>query len=162
MDRVDRGLVLPALAGHLAGDGRALFGNRAGQFLGQIKITPDAFFVGTSEAEHGLGVLEVDHVVELTVRGETFGVVIPEVDDQRLQLPKFVRETGRGFDALPLLIAVFGPQTYSLSIHNMATFQIELSGNRTSTDKWRVEERTRQLAATHLTVQGTPNRQNSN
>ena len=118
MDGVDRGLVLPALAGHHAADGGALFGNRAGKFLGQIKITPDAFLVGTSEAEHGLGVIEVDHVVKLTVRGETFGVVIPEVYDQRLQLPKLVGETGRGFDALTFLITVFGPETYSLSIHN--------------------------------------------
>ena len=118
MDGVDRGLVLPALAGQLAADGGALLGDRAGKFLGQIKISPDTFIIGTSESEHGLGVLEVDHVVELTVRGEALGIVIPEVYDQRLQLPKLVRETGRGFDALTLLIAVFGPHTYSLSIHD--------------------------------------------
>jgi hypothetical protein len=117
-DRVDRGLVLPALTVQFAGDCGALFGNRAGKFLGQIKITPDAFFVGTSEAEHGLGVIEVDHVVKLTVRGETLGVVIPEVYDQRLQLPKSVGETRRGFDALAFLITVFGAETDSLSIHN--------------------------------------------
>ena len=118
MDRVDLGLVLLALAGQFAADGGALLGDRAGKFLGQIKITPDAFLVGTSEAEHGLGVIEVDHIVDLTVRREAFGVVIPEVYDQRFQLPKLVRETGRGFDPFAFLMTVFGPETYSLAIHN--------------------------------------------
>jgi len=58
MDRVDGGLVLPALAGEFAADVGALLGNRAGQLLGQIEIPPDAFIVGTSEAEYRLGVLE--------------------------------------------------------------------------------------------------------
>ena len=93
-------------------------GNRAGQFLGQIKIAPDAFIVGTWEAEHGLGVIEVDHVVELTARREAFVVVISEVYSQRLQLPKLVRETGRGFDPFAFLITVFSPKTYFLSIHD--------------------------------------------
>ena len=111
MNGVDRGLVLPALTGQLTADGGALFGNRACQFLGQIKIAPDAFIVGTWEAEHGLGVIEVDHVVELTARREAFVVVIPEVYCQRLQLPKLVRETGRGFDPFAFLITVFSPKT---------------------------------------------------
>ena len=117
MDGVDRGLVLPTLTGQLTADGGAPFGNRVGKFLGQIKIAPDAFIVGTWEAEHGLGVIEVDHVVELTARRETSVVVIPEVYHQRLQLPKFVRETGRGFDPFAFLITVFGPETYSFLVH---------------------------------------------
>lgn len=107
MDRVDRGLVLPALAGQLAADGGAFLGDRAGEFLGQIKIAPDAFIVGTSETEHRLGVLEVDDVFELTVLGNTFWVVVPHLHDQRLQLLEFVRKTGRGFHPLAFLIAVF-------------------------------------------------------
>lgn len=118
MDRVDRGLVLPALAGQLAADGGAFLGDGCGELLGQIKIAPDAFIVGTPETEHGLGVLEIDGVFELTVLSNTFGTVISHVDGQRLQLLEFVRQTGRGFHPLAFLIAVFRSETDSLSIHN--------------------------------------------
>ena len=44
----------------------------------------------------------------------------------------------------------------------MTTFQTELSGNRTSTDNGESRNERDRLAATHLTFQGTLNRQNSN
>ena len=94
MDRVDGGFVLPALTRQFAADDGAMLSNRLGKFLGQIKVAPDAFVIGTSKTEHGLGILKVDHVLELTALGGSFCVIIPDVYDQRLQLPKFVRKAG--------------------------------------------------------------------
>jgi hypothetical protein len=129
MEHVDLCFVLPALAGQFTGDDSAMFGNRSGEFLGQIKIAPDAFIVGASDPEHGFGVFEVNDVLELTVLGNTFWVVVGQVHDQRLQLSKLVRETGRGFDPFAFLMTVFSPETDFLSIHYMATFLTEFSGN---------------------------------
>jgi hypothetical protein len=118
MDGVNGGLVLPTLAEQFPRDGGMMFGNRAGKFLGEIKIPPDTLFVGTSEAKHGFGATEIDDILELTIGGEAFGIVVPKLHDQRLQLLKFVRKAGGGFHPLAFLITVFRSETYSLSIHN--------------------------------------------
>jgi hypothetical protein len=72
VDCVDGGLVLPALAREFATDVGALSGNGAGQLLAQIEVAADAFIVGTSEAEHGLGVFEVDEVFEFPTLAYSF------------------------------------------------------------------------------------------
>jgi hypothetical protein len=118
VDRVDGGLVLPALTGEFATDVGELSGNRAGQLIGQIEVAPDAFIVGTSEAEHRLGVLEVNDVFDFPVLAYSFWVVIAQRHFQGPQLLKFVGQAGRGFDPLAFLIAIFSSEPYFLSIHD--------------------------------------------
>ena len=84
MDGANDGLVSPTPAGDFARYGRAMLGNGIGEFLGQIKIAPDAFVVGTTEAEHGLGVIEIDYVVEPPVLQTILGAVVIKIDGQRL------------------------------------------------------------------------------
>ena len=107
MDGVDRGLASPALATHFAGNSSAMFRDGVGEFLGQIKIAAYAFVVGTTESEHGLGVGEVDGVLDLAVLGDTFGIIEAEVHGQSLQLTESVSEARRVLDPLAFLFTVF-------------------------------------------------------
>jgi len=68
MDGADGGLASPAFTGDFASNLVAMLGHGFGEFLGQIKIAPDAFVVRTIEAEHRLGVIYVHHVVDLSTR----------------------------------------------------------------------------------------------
>ena len=117
MDRLDRGLALPALAAGFAGHAGAMLGDGGGEFLGQVKIATDAAFVGTIDAEHGSGIGEIGFVSDLTILGDTCGVVETEVDGQRLQLLKFRREAGGIFHPLAFLLTIFETGTGCLSIH---------------------------------------------
>ena len=72
MNSVDGGLAEPTLAAHLAADSGFTRGHGLGERLAQIKIAADAFVVKTIEAEHGLGVIGVDRVLDLAVPGDTF------------------------------------------------------------------------------------------
>ena len=94
MNRVDGGLALPALAGHFGGDGGAVLRHGFGEFPSQIKIATDTSIIGTINAEHRLGIIEIGQVFDLTVLGDTCGVVVTEVHGQRLQLWKSVGEAG--------------------------------------------------------------------
>ena len=78
------GLASPTSAGYFAGNGRATPGNRFGERLGQVKVAPNAFVVGTTEAEHGLGVINVDHVLEMSARKNIARRIVVEVRRQRL------------------------------------------------------------------------------
>ena len=68
MDGADSGVASPAFTGDFASSLAAMLGDGVGEFLGQIKIAPDAFVIRTIEAKHGLGVIDVHHVVELSTR----------------------------------------------------------------------------------------------
>jgi hypothetical protein len=103
---------------YFARDGRATSGNGIGEWLGQIKIAPDAFVVGTIEAEHGLGVPDIDGVLDCSALRDAFGVVEGEIDRQGLQLLERVGEAGRVFDPLTFLLPVFRAGAESLLIHD--------------------------------------------
>ena len=94
MNRVDGRFAAPALADHFAVDRFLTPTNAGGEFFTQIKIAADAFAVGTTEPEHGLGVGEINHVLDLTGSGVAFGGIILENCRQRLQLPKRVGKRG--------------------------------------------------------------------
>ena len=72
MNRINPSLVLPTLTGKFTRNDGAMLGNGFGEFLGQVKIAPDAFIVGTGEAEHGLRVIEVYRVFEMFTQGAAF------------------------------------------------------------------------------------------
>ena len=59
MDGADGGLAAPACTGDFASSIAAMLGDGVGEFLGQIKIAPNAFVVGTIKAEYRLGVINV-------------------------------------------------------------------------------------------------------
>ena len=92
MERVDGGFAAPALATHLAAGGRETRGNSVGQLLTQIKIAADAVLVDAIEPEHGLRVVEINPVLDLTALADTCGVVESQIHRQTLQKRKLVRE----------------------------------------------------------------------
>jgi len=69
---INGGSAAPTAAAHLAGDSLASRRHGFGEHFAQIKIAPDAFMIVAVEAENGLGVLEVDGVLDLTVARATF------------------------------------------------------------------------------------------
>ena len=117
MDGADGRLASPASAEYFAHNGCAPLGNGGGEFFGQIKIASDAFVVGTTEAEHGLGVRQVDDVVESPVLERIVGAVVIKIDGQRLQLRECLREVGGILDPLAFLLAVFSSGTLSVWKH---------------------------------------------
>lgn len=118
MDRVDGGLAAPALTSMFPRYGSVSFGDGGGQILGEFKIPPDTLVVGTGEAEHGLGVGEVDLVFDLTALGDPIGIEVLKVNGQGFQLLKCVRQAGGGFNALAFLLTEFPPSAAFVSVLN--------------------------------------------
>ncbi len=71
-----------------------MLSNRLGNFLGQIEITANAFTIGTLEPKHGLGVGEINHVLESVAFLSILRVVVFEFNGERLQPWKFVFKAG--------------------------------------------------------------------
>jgi len=82
MDGADGGLASPAFTGDFASNLIAMLGHGFGEFLGQIEIAPDAFVVGTIESEHGLGVMHVHNVLEVSARKNIARRMVIEVRRQ--------------------------------------------------------------------------------
>ena len=78
----DSGLASPAAADHFARNGRTTLGNGVDEFPAQIEIAPDAFVVGTIESEHGLGVMHVHNVLEVSARKNIARRMVIEVRRQ--------------------------------------------------------------------------------
>ena len=118
MNSVDGGLAEPTLAAHLACHSGLMRGHGLGERLTQVKIAADAFVVRTIEAEHGLGVIRVDRVFDLAVRGGTFRAKVGEFHRQGLQFPKLFREADRLMDALGFLLAVIRARCEFFVMHD--------------------------------------------
>src|SRR5688572_14422692 len=93
MGGADVVFVEPPLAAQFARRSRLVRGHGAGDLIAQVEIATDALVVLAIEAEQGFGVAQVDGVFDLTALGHAFGVVVPEIHGQGLQLGKFIRET---------------------------------------------------------------------
>src|SRR5947207_10695024 len=66
MGCADGVLVEPALTAHFTRRGREMAGHGAGELIAQIEIAADALVVLAIEPEQGLGVGQVDRVLNLT------------------------------------------------------------------------------------------------
>jgi len=82
VNRIDGRLTAPALAAQFASRGRLTRGDGLGQSLAQVEIAADAFGVEAIETEHGLRVVEVDGVFDLTASGDTVGIKVRKVHRQ--------------------------------------------------------------------------------
>ena len=120
MNSVDGGLAEPTLAAHLACHSCLMRGHGPGEGLTQVKIAADAFVVRTIEAEHGLGVIGVDRIFDLAVRGGTFRAKVGEFHRQRLQFPKLFREADRLMSALGFLLAVIRARCEFFVMHDIS------------------------------------------
>ena len=68
IDPVDGGLALPTSAVRLAAQLRPALADSPGQFVTEIEVAADAFFIGTIEEEQGLRVREVVGTLDLAAR----------------------------------------------------------------------------------------------
>ena len=121
-DRVDGGLALPALTAHFGADGGAVLADGFGELVCEVEITANTSGIGAIHPEDGFGTVEIGRVFDLAVLGDTLGVEIAEIHDQRFQLGKFVREGGRAADALAFLRAVVEARSFFWSIHRDESF----------------------------------------
>ena len=126
MDGPDGVLAAPALAARFAGCGSAMFGIGVGENLTQIEIAADAFAVEAIEAEHRLGVGEVDRVFDSVVLTNAVGADVREIHPQGLQLRKLVRHAGRVLGTLAFLLTVIGPRAAFLLTHSISTLPAKL------------------------------------
>jgi hypothetical protein len=94
------------LATHFSRNGSATLSNRSRYFLAQVEIAADAFIVGTLEAKHGLGVVEIDLVFELAALLEGIGIVVFKYCRERFQPWELIRKAGRLLNALFLLFLI--------------------------------------------------------
>jgi hypothetical protein len=108
-DLVDR--VSPTA--HVSLNGGVLLCHRLLNFLAQVEIPTNTFIVGTLEPEHGLGVLEVDHVFEGAALADCVCVVVFQRDGECLQPWELLGQGGGSDDPLPLPFLVFRPRPHS-------------------------------------------------
>lgn len=121
MSGADSVLVKPALAAQFARFRGVVRRHSPGQLLAQVEVAPNALIVLTIEAEKGFRVGQVDLVLDLTALSDAFGVVVRQIHGQGLQLRKSGRETACVFDALTLLLPVFGASADFLVMHKIET-----------------------------------------
>ncbi len=71
---VNRRPIAPALASHLTDHVLASRGYGIGDFLAEVKITPDTFVIWAAEREDGFGVSEVHRIFDLAAAMNPFGI----------------------------------------------------------------------------------------
>ena len=74
-NRIDAGWIFPTLTTQFARDRFAPGGNGFGEFVRQIEIASDTFFVPAIETKNGLGALQIEFVFDLAEPGNTVGSV---------------------------------------------------------------------------------------
>ena len=119
MLRANHRSVAPPLAAHFPNDEFLAPRHGPGQDAAQIKVAAHAVMIVAGETEDRLGVIKIDAVFDFAAPRDALRIVKRQVNDQRLQLGKRCRQTGRLQHALALFEAISRPRTvFGLVGHN--------------------------------------------
>ena len=115
---LNRIFAAPTRALHLARHGGFTRGNGFGQRFAQIEVTPDAFVVQAIEAEHCLGMVQIDFVFDFAAGRAAIGGAERQIHFELFEFGETGSETGRFQNSLTFLFTILGPRTGLLAPHN--------------------------------------------